>query len=171
MGWKDRPRPSLEPAQAPAQLDPPHQAEPWRVGDLAECLHGGPWFAGGTAPDQPGPKSGEIRAVIEVQLHWYPGMPCPAEFLVFDRYKPRSYIAHSFARLSPRADQLEEADADFLAEYRARPVELDRVSRRWLDLAPRISTSMATAAAVLLLLVAFWVVVPAIAATLTRVPA
>lgn len=171
MGWKDRPRPSLEPAQAPAQLDPPHQAEPWRVGDLAECTYGGPWFAGGIAPDQPGPQAGEVRPVVGVEMHWYPGMHCPAAFLVFERYRPRSYIGHSFSKVTPRADQLERADPDFLAAYRLEPLVLGRVSRRWLALASRLSAWMAKAAAVILLLVAVWALVPAIAATLTRVPA
>ena len=92
-------------------------AEDWQTGDQAECIFTGPWYRGGITPAPLGwgPQFGEVRVVAGTQLASPAPGTIPEEVhLKFDRYGDRSFSAHAFRKVKPRADQAERADAAFI---------------------------------------------------------
>lgn len=88
--------------------------EDWKPGDLAECLHGGPWFEFGAADGcRTGPDRGEIHCVSLVTAGYWTGRVVIG--LRFTRW-PRSFEAGAFRKISPRADVAERAHVDWVGD-------------------------------------------------------
>lgn len=96
-----------------AAVPAPPDSDSWRAGDLAECIHRGPWFSAGIAPHFNGPQLGEIRVVdaVEEKLN---GDTSTMTFLSFARWRPRCFSALGFRKVTPRADALERAEPEFI---------------------------------------------------------
>lgn len=90
----------VNPFRRPPQIPPPgdwppsDSSEDWQTGDLAECIHPGPWY-----PEhvRPGPQLGEVRRVEFVSR----GRP---QFLGFKRYLPFVFEAAGFRKVRPNTE-------------------------------------------------------------------
>jgi hypothetical protein len=94
MGWLSNPfrRPPQIPP--PGDWPPSDSPEDWQPGDLAECIHAGPWYPQGIYR---APQLGEVRRVESVS----PGRP---QFLGFKRYLPFAFEAAGFRKVRPTAE-------------------------------------------------------------------
>lgn len=93
------------------------QRERWEPGDLAECVHTGPWFAGGLVPGVEGPQHGEVRAVAFVGAGRHPLTGEFEALLRFDRYGVKLYASSVFRKIVPRPDPAERADERFCHDF------------------------------------------------------
>ncbi len=92
--------------------------EDWAVGDLAECITEDPWYQGA-----PGPKKGDVNRVVGV----FPGHckrdETPGWGLKFSKW-PGAFAATSFRKITPRADEAQRCEEEFLRLLR--PEHVDR---------------------------------------------
>lgn len=95
-------------------------AAAWRSGDLAVCIHHGPWFQLGSADPTTGPRHGDVLRVAGVLHHGSIGNGLV--FLVFaDRAEIMGWDAQLF-RKAVHDGRAVETDAEFLASLdQARP--------------------------------------------------
>lgn len=99
----------------------PVPAEDWQPGDLAECLHAGPWFRSGIIPNLNGPALGEIRMVKRVRIAIDPGTGLQSLFLRFSVHQNAWYVAHCFRKITPRAEEITRAEPEFIELIRRAP--------------------------------------------------
>lgn len=110
--------------------------EDWNPGDLAECVHQGPWFSCGgfDSAHGDGPKFGEIRVVesVMVESHMLLGQLTGLRF----RRWSKPFAANAFRKITPRADNATRGDVASLddlltigqpAPVRPEPVQPERV--------------------------------------------
>lgn len=123
MGWLRNPFRRPSPAPHPGDWPSSDSADDWQPGDLAECLHEGPWYLGGwVSVDRNHPSKGEIRMVKEVRI----GLPGPS-WLVFARNAPMGYEASGFRKVRLDPDRQFRREAEFV------PVELIAPKRETQD--------------------------------------
>lgn len=95
-------------------------AEDWQAGDQAECINGLGWVCEGLAASG-GPELGEVRVVSKVlvsKLRDHSSL----QFLMFERYGERAFLASCFRKFMPRADVATRADPAFIADLKKQPV-------------------------------------------------
>ena len=103
----------------PAPTPPGDSPENWQVGDLAECLHDGPWFAVNfLMATMSGPRKGECRIVAGIVVK--PGI---SQCLVFARYGMNNAFLSSpyFRKITPKADEATRADPAWVADLIGAP--------------------------------------------------
>ena len=71
--------------------------EDWQPGDLAECIHKGPWYSGGVVAHFDGPTFGEVRVVKQVRF-------IGQALLVFNMWSPKGFSAAAFRKVRPNAE-------------------------------------------------------------------
>jgi hypothetical protein len=104
----------------------------WASGDMAECIHGGPWVSrdGFVRPD---PCEGHVAIVRSVHL-CQDKTGALAEYLLFARWPGEVFAASAFRKLTPRADAATPASATFLRGLKhgrlAAPSLIDRLAAR-----------------------------------------
>ncbi|MBN9504950.1 MAG: hypothetical protein J0I69_02895 [Altererythrobacter sp.] len=91
---------------------PPDSAEDWQPGDLAECVHPGPWYRTRDGREGPGPNFAD-RDIVRAVFIGESGL----QMLRFSRFGVRSYDALGFRKIRPQADELIAADAAFIAVH------------------------------------------------------
>lgn len=113
--------PPAPPAPRRIVLLPP-SGETWRAGDIAECIHPGPWIdiGMGTAAGI-GPVLGERYPVVEVRAFHSPATGQLVPFLVLVRFSPMSWEAAAFRKVVPVADQQVAAEPAFLDDLIGAP--------------------------------------------------
>lgn len=89
---------------------PPPINDDWAVGDLAECMVNQIWNDGFFY--MPGPAYLEIRMVTDIKEGFYKDHHHLG--LAFARWPGKYYTSTSFRKITPRADEIERADAEFL---------------------------------------------------------
>lgn len=95
--------------------------EDWQPGDIAECIHGGPWYKGAIGPgNYNGPKKGQRLRVRAVGFFSDWRLP-PSEMLVFGEFQPLRFCASAFRKVRPHADEAIAADAAFVRTIRQAP--------------------------------------------------
>ena len=124
MGWLRR-LIGLEAMQPPAPSARSDDA--WQPGDLAECIHSGPWWFGGLYPHADGPQLGEQRIVEAAPFAIVPFTGERQQFLRFKRYAPAGYQAVCFRKVTPRADEAIAGDAASLRDLLNQPVNPELV--------------------------------------------
>jgi hypothetical protein len=99
----------------PGMPDPTR--ETWQPGDLAECIHTGPWFEHGIDPHGTGPRYAEVRMVTFVGAArcLLTGELVP--ILRFGRYGSRLYSSRGFRKVTLRKEALERADVRFCGDF------------------------------------------------------
>jgi len=123
MGWLRNPFRRPSPPPHPGAWPPADSTEDWQPGDLAECIHDGPWYiAGRFLAEGNHPDRGEIRMVKEVRL----GLPGPTH-LVFARNAPWGYEAAGFRKVKLDPERQFRREAEFV------PVELIAPKRETQD--------------------------------------
>lgn len=95
----------------------------WQIGDLAECVVDGPWYARLHLPWMTDPRRGEIRMVAGVSHDPRRKMT----FLTFDRYRPFGYQSEGFRKIVPRADRAEPGTAAGLDDLRPAPSRIQHL--------------------------------------------
>lgn len=119
MRWRDLFKFSRSTPVPPPCDWPPStaDADEWKVGDLAECINDNGWFRGGLVPDQAGPQLNEVRVVREIRVdRLHPWTSEELTFLVFGRWPGQGFVATSFRKITPRADELERAEPAFIQD-------------------------------------------------------
>lgn len=98
----------------------PGGREDWAPGELAECIHPGPWFMGGRWPRFGfGPRLGVVYRVTAVET------PAIAEarqagdvMLRFAAWPDKKWVSSAFRKVRLRPDAAEAADAAFVASLK-----------------------------------------------------
>lgn len=100
----------------------PADPESWQVGDWAECVHMGRWYAypQGTVSD--GPRHGRIGRVTAITIVSAEGIPGGKVLaLAFAGWPGQYFVASAFRKVNPRADEAVAAEAEFTELVRRKP--------------------------------------------------
>ena len=116
---------SHPPAPLPRRDEKPSgdSVEDWHAGDLAECMHRGPWQGIDGKLNHVGPQRGEVRLVKAVTIHLHPEHGLPVQFLAFTRDAPALFSATAFRKVTPRADALERGELEFIGLDAPSPID------------------------------------------------
>lgn len=118
MGWLH----NLFRRPAPQTPPPGDSPEDWQPGDLAECIHRGPWFWGGSLPNQHAPALGDVRMVKRVTI----GID-GIQLLVFSAWEPVHFSSCGFRKVRLDPDRQFRREAEFV------PIEIIAPKRETTD--------------------------------------
>jgi len=120
MGWRDNVRRLIGRHNPPPP--PGDSPEDWQPGDLAECIHRGPWFWGGITPNSHGPNFGDIRMVKRVAAD-----SDGEQVLIFSAWEPVPYSSSAFRKVRLDPDRQFRREAEFV------PIEIIAPKRETTD--------------------------------------
>lgn len=97
----------------------PEDPEGWQVGDWAECIVMGQWYAQPSNTPTKGPRHGQMMRVIGVEVVGAPGVG-KVLTLTFTGW-PDQFEAAGFRKRNPRADAATAAESEFTDLVRRKP--------------------------------------------------